>query len=134
MPHTFPVDDVLHLLWGGQSCPQPPFGRLFRDVSEPSRGQRPAESRLQPGLAAPQSAWSLADETVDFVDGTFVAVGDDGNDFAPVAGIGGVFYELVVGALEELEILGVIDEEVIRLGDGIGQEFAFSVVAGGPGR
>src|ERR1035441_7714293 len=39
MPHTFPVGDVLHLLWGGQSCPQPPFRRLFRDVSEPSRSE-----------------------------------------------------------------------------------------------
>src|ERR1035441_3066475 len=36
LPHTFPAGDVLHLLWGGQSCPQPPFRRLFGDVSEPS--------------------------------------------------------------------------------------------------
>jgi hypothetical protein len=36
MPHTFPAGDVLHLLWGGQSCPQPPFRRLFGDMSEPS--------------------------------------------------------------------------------------------------
>src|ERR1035438_10300716 len=43
-------------LWGGQSCPQPPFRRLFRAVSEPSCSAGPAESRLQPGLAAPPVA------------------------------------------------------------------------------
>jgi hypothetical protein len=42
-------------LWGGQSCPQPPFRRLFRAVRESSEPQSPAESRRQPGLAAPQS-------------------------------------------------------------------------------
>jgi hypothetical protein len=47
MPHTFPVGDVLHLLWGGQSCPQPPFRRLFRDMSEPSRGK----GRLKAGCS-----------------------------------------------------------------------------------
>ena len=36
-------------LWGGQSWPQPPFRRLL--AIAPSR--QPAESRLQPGLAAP---------------------------------------------------------------------------------
>jgi hypothetical protein len=46
-PHTFPVGDVLHLLWGGQSCPQPPFRRLFRDVSEPS----PDKGRLKAGCS-----------------------------------------------------------------------------------
>jgi hypothetical protein len=46
MPHTFPVGDV-HLLWGGQSCPQPPFRRLFRIVSEPSRGK----GRLKAGCS-----------------------------------------------------------------------------------
>ena len=51
MPHTFPVGDVLHLLWGGQSCPQPPFRRLFRDVSEPSRGK----GRLKAAQRAPRS-------------------------------------------------------------------------------
>ena len=39
--------DVLPLLWGGQSCPQPPFRRLFRDVSEPSRGK----GRLKAGCS-----------------------------------------------------------------------------------
>jgi hypothetical protein len=37
--------------WGGQSCPQPPLRRLFRVGGE---SRKPAESRLQPGLAAPQ--------------------------------------------------------------------------------
>src|ERR1017187_10049762 len=41
-------------VWGGQSCPQPPFRRLFRAVREYSHKQAPAESRLQPGLTAPQ--------------------------------------------------------------------------------
>src|ERR1035441_10646803 len=103
----------------------------------PQKSARHAEKfkiiRLRPGQVA-ASEVSLADETVDFVDGTSVAVGDDGHDFAPVAGSGGVFHELVVDALEELEILGVIDEEVIRLGDRIGQEFAFGIVVRGPGK
>jgi hypothetical protein len=47
MPHTFPVGDVLRLLWGGQSCPQPPFRRLFRDVSELSQGK----GRLKAGCS-----------------------------------------------------------------------------------
>jgi hypothetical protein len=51
MPHTFPVGEVLHWLWGGQSCPQPPFRRLFRDVSEPSRGK----GRLKAAQRAPRS-------------------------------------------------------------------------------
>src|ERR1022692_3308574 len=36
MPHTFTIGEVLHLLWGGQSCPQPPFRRLFLYASAPS--------------------------------------------------------------------------------------------------
>ena len=47
MPHTFPVGDVLHLLWGGQSCPQPPFRRLFRAVRESSCRSR----RLKAGCS-----------------------------------------------------------------------------------
>src|ERR1017187_9052953 len=54
MPHTFPDHAILHLLWGGQSCPQPPFRRFFRAVRESSEAQAPAESRRQPGLAAPR--------------------------------------------------------------------------------
>ena len=50
MPHTFPDRRILHLLWGGQSCPQPPSRRLFRAVRESSEPQSPAESRLQPGF------------------------------------------------------------------------------------
>ena len=46
---------IAQKLWGGQSCPQPPFRRLFRTMSGPSCPTRSAESRLQPGLAAPQS-------------------------------------------------------------------------------
>src|ERR1022692_2969230 len=38
---------VLHLLWGGQSCPQPPFRRLFPDVSGSSRGK----GRLKAGCS-----------------------------------------------------------------------------------
>ena len=38
-------------LWGRQSCLQPPFRRLFG----PCACQGPAESRLQPGLAAPHT-------------------------------------------------------------------------------
>ena len=42
------------LSWGGQSCPQPPFRRPSRgSVCRPAP-QWPANSRLQPGLAAPQ--------------------------------------------------------------------------------
>src|ERR1035441_8435524 len=108
--------------------PRRPAGALQDADVVPAAGRgRPARSR---GSAPPSNGvvfrpWrglgasvSLADETVDFVDGTSVTVGDDGQDFAPVAETGGVFHELVVDALEELEILGVIDEEVIRLGDG----------------
>ena len=42
------------MLWGRQSCLQPPFRRLLRLWSE-----SPAESRRQPGLAAPlrQELW-----------------------------------------------------------------------------
>jgi hypothetical protein len=47
MPHTFLSANVLHLLWGGQSCPQPPFRRLFPDVSEPSQDK----GRLKAGCS-----------------------------------------------------------------------------------
>jgi hypothetical protein len=44
--------------WGGQSCPQPPFRRLFRVGGESRKRQSPAESgpegTPQPGLATPQ--------------------------------------------------------------------------------
>jgi hypothetical protein len=40
--------------WGGQSCPRPPFRRLLRVGGESRKRQSPSESRLQPGLAAPQ--------------------------------------------------------------------------------
>jgi len=50
---TSPHRGILHLLWGGQSCPQPPFRRPFRAVRESSDPQSPAETRLQPGLTAP---------------------------------------------------------------------------------
>ena len=42
------------IVWGGQSCLQPPFRRLFRAARESSEPQSPAESRRQPGLAAPR--------------------------------------------------------------------------------
>src|ERR1039458_2914987 len=32
----FPKPEILNWLWGGQSCPQPPFRRLFRAVRESS--------------------------------------------------------------------------------------------------
>src|ERR1019366_4047124 len=54
MPHTFPNHGMPHLLWGGQSCPQPPFRRPFRAARESSGPRSPAESRLQPGLGAPR--------------------------------------------------------------------------------
>src|ERR1017187_2943737 len=44
------------VVWGGESCLQPPFGRLFRAMGESDIPQAPAESRLRPGLAAPQLA------------------------------------------------------------------------------
>jgi hypothetical protein len=44
---TLSGGDVLHLLWDGQSCPQPPFRRLFRDVSEPWRDK----GRLKAGCS-----------------------------------------------------------------------------------
>ena len=59
-----------------------------------------------------------------------MAVGDDGHDFAPVAGIGGVLHEFVVDAREELEILGVIDEQLPGRGDGAGQVLAVGIVKG----
>jgi hypothetical protein len=47
MPHTSSWcvggGEILKKLWGGQSCPQPAFSRLW-----------PPERRLRPGLAAPQ--------------------------------------------------------------------------------
>src|ERR1035438_10401788 len=50
----FPVGGVLHLLWGRQSCLQPPFRRLFRATGI----FPPGKSRLKAGcsqdLAAPQ--------------------------------------------------------------------------------
>src|ERR1019366_8461401 len=76
---------------------------------------------------------SLAGETVHLVDRTSVAVGDHGHHFAPVAGVGGAFYELAVDAGEELEILGVIDENVIGSGDRLGEEFAVGVAPCGLG-
>jgi hypothetical protein len=45
---------ILHKLWGGQSCPQPPFRRLFWPSASVRAPRAPAKSRLQPGLAAPQ--------------------------------------------------------------------------------
>jgi len=55
---VLPVLRIWEKLWGGQSCLQPPFGRLLRAMSEPSCSARPAESgpegTPQPGLAAPQ--------------------------------------------------------------------------------
>ena len=54
MPVSFPVGGVLHSLWGRQSCPQPPFRRLFRATGI----FPPGKSRLKAGcsqdLAAPQ--------------------------------------------------------------------------------
>ena len=47
MPHTFTIGEVLHLLWGGQSCPQPPFRRLFLYASAPSWGK----GRLKAGCS-----------------------------------------------------------------------------------
>src|ERR1035438_8472109 len=44
----------LMVLWGRQSCLQPPFRRLFRACESLRSQQTPAESRLQPRLAAPQ--------------------------------------------------------------------------------
>src|SRR5258706_12036703 len=51
MPLSFPTSGILHLLWGGQSCPQPAFSRLFGPSCAPKES---AESRLQPRLAAPR--------------------------------------------------------------------------------
>src|SRR5271165_6486558 len=59
MPQSFADCSGLHKLWGGQSCPQPPFRRLLWPIRESSRVGKPAESRLQPGLAAPQSVQNL---------------------------------------------------------------------------
>jgi hypothetical protein len=47
MPHTFTIGEVLHLLWGRQSCPQPPFRRLFLYASAPSWGK----GRLKAGCS-----------------------------------------------------------------------------------
>src|ERR1019366_2282499 len=76
-------------------------------------------------------AVSPADEAVDFVDGTSVAVGDDGHDIAPVAGGGGVIHQLVVDAGEKLEILGVIYEDLTGFADGPGEVLAVGVVERG---
>src|ERR1022692_885520 len=52
--------EVLPVLWGRQSCLQPPFQTALLDMRESSMPAAPAESRRQPGLAAPQSsAYSL---------------------------------------------------------------------------
>src|ERR1019366_1775157 len=52
--------EVLPVLWGRQSCLQPPFQTALLDMRESSIPAAPAESRRQPGLAAPQSsAYSL---------------------------------------------------------------------------
>src|SRR5260221_4040265 len=51
MPLSFPTSGILHLLWGGQSCPQPAFSRLFGPSCAPKES---AESRLRPRLAAPR--------------------------------------------------------------------------------
>ena len=52
--------EVPPVLWGRQSCLQRPFRRLFRTCASLRSLQAPAESRRQPGLAAPQSsAYSL---------------------------------------------------------------------------
>ena len=54
MPHTFPVGDVLHFVVGRAILPAAAFQAAFSGGERPFAGQRPAESRLQPGLAAPQ--------------------------------------------------------------------------------
>jgi hypothetical protein len=45
---------LLHKSWGGQFCPQPPSGGFFGLKEIPRTRQASAESRRQPGLAAPQ--------------------------------------------------------------------------------
>jgi hypothetical protein len=43
-----PGDEIAEgVMRGGQFCPQPPFRRFFRDVSEPSRGK----GRLKAGCS-----------------------------------------------------------------------------------
>jgi len=51
MPPSFPRSGILRWLRGGQSCPQPPSRRLTWLLRVP---KPPAESRLQPSLAAPR--------------------------------------------------------------------------------
>src|ERR1019366_6797042 len=50
MPHTFPVGDVLHLLWGGQFCPQPAFSRHLLGSVLSHAPREPPERRLQARL------------------------------------------------------------------------------------
>ena len=57
----YAVGAVLHLLWGGQSCLRPPFRRLFRDVSEPSRGK----GRLKAGCSHDWLPHNLRDALQD---------------------------------------------------------------------
>ena len=48
---------LLHELWGGQSWLQPPFRRLLGTMH---CRRAPAESRRQPGLAAPLALFLLS--------------------------------------------------------------------------
>jgi hypothetical protein len=67
-----------------------------------------------------QNARSRA-KMVHLVHRAAVAIGDHGHDLALKAGGGGIFYKLVVHALGELEILGVVDEDVAGAGDHLPQ-------------
>jgi acetylornithine deacetylase/succinyl-diaminopimelate desuccinylase-like protein len=51
---------LLHKLWGEQSRPQPPFRRPLAVANDLRTQPKPAESRLQPGLAAPQLVQNLS--------------------------------------------------------------------------
>ena len=53
--------------WGGQSCSQPPFRRLLGHERAFVLGRRPAENRLQPGLAAPPGGTHFHQETGEVV-------------------------------------------------------------------
>ena len=60
MPQSFLLLGLPHNLWGVQFCPQPPFRRLLAAANDSRTAPKPAESRLQPGLAAPQLLQTLS--------------------------------------------------------------------------
>ena len=88
-PATFVCDPA------GTDCRRVPGDLYPRAASHQNRPHRGAPLRVTPA--------SLSGETVHLVDRASVAIGNHRHDLSPVAGIGGVFDELVVHTREEFE-------------------------------